>query len=109
MPERDRPKGGTRPGGGPPRWPSLEEQLVKAKVRRGSKLEQLISDNQDFGILHPNEASDGLDYPPWLRVHWRKTHPEMRYSPEDPSGGYPRVLERIYAWLLQNQDMPEQR
>lgn len=70
----------------------------------GSALEQLIRDNQDFELLHPSEADDELEYPPWLRVYWRKAHPEATYPPNDPSGGYPLVLERIYAWMRANQD-----
>jgi len=86
-------------------WPSVEEQLVAANVARGSALEKLIRDNQDFNLLRPEEANDKIGIPPWLRVHWRKAHPEGKYSPNDPSGGYPRVLKRTLAWMLSHQDL----
>jgi hypothetical protein len=88
-----------------PRWPSLERQLADAQVEPGSALEQLIRDNQDFTILGAHEAADTLGLPPWLRVHWRKAHPDEAYSAADPSGGYPRVLHRTLAWMLANQDL----
>jgi hypothetical protein len=101
---RARSSAGTRAGG----WPSLEEQLVSAKVVHGSALERLIRDNQDFALLRPDEAQDKLGLPPWLRVYWRKAHPEGRYAADDPSGGYPRVLKRTYAWMVSHQDLPAQ-
>jgi len=63
-----------------PKWPSLEEQLAASRVARGSALEQLIRDNQDFEILRPEEARDKLRLPPWLRVYWRKLHPDAKYT-----------------------------
>jgi hypothetical protein len=87
--------------------PSVEQQLSDADVTPGSALEQLIRDNQDFELLNEGEADDKLPYPPWLRVYWRKAHPEVEYRADDPSGGYPRVLSRVYAWMLAHQDMPK--
>jgi hypothetical protein len=86
-------------------WPTLEEQLAESNVTPGSALEMLIRDNQDFNLLRPEEAHDSIDLPPWLRVYWRKKHPEGRYSARDPSGGYPRVLLRIHGWMLANHDL----
>jgi hypothetical protein len=88
-----------------PKWPTLDEQFARARVIHGSRLEQLIRDNQDFEVLHEDEVNDGLDYPPWLRIHWRKAHPEMEYLPESASKGYPLVLERIYEWMIEHQDL----
>lgn len=88
-----------------PEWPSLEEQLASARVIHGSRLEKLIRENQDFDVLDAAEADDGLDYPPWLRIHWRKAHPEMEYLPQSASKGYPLVLERIYDWMREHQDL----
>jgi hypothetical protein len=90
-----------------PAWPSVEEQLAAHKIVRGSALEHLVRDNQDFHMLRPEEASDSLPYPPWLRVYWRKQHPGSRHAPGDPTGGYPGVLETILAMMVQNQDKPE--
>lgn len=88
-----------------PNWPSLEEQLEASKVIRGSALEKLIRENQDFEMLRPEEAHDRLRLPPWLRVYWKKQHPELRPAPHDPTGGYPLALRDIYLWMLQHQDL----
>ena len=87
-------------------WPSVEEQLAAAKVLRGSALEKLIRDNQDFHLLRPTEAHDQIGLPVWLRVWWRKHHPDEKYSTVDPYGGYPEVLHRALAWMLSHQDLP---
>jgi hypothetical protein len=87
------------------RWPSLKEQLTEAKVTRRSALEKLIKENQQFHILRPEEAHDGLKIPPWLRVYWREHHPERDYAAENPSGGYPRLLRRVHEWMLMHQDL----
>lgn len=70
-----------------------------------SALEKLIQDNQDFHLLRPEEAHDDIGLPLWLRVYWRKNHPEGVYSANDPTGGYPRVLKNIHAWMLANPDL----
>jgi hypothetical protein len=85
------------------KWPSLKRQLAAAKVVPGSALDQLIRDNQNFDMLRPEEAHDDLPLPPWLRVHWRKHHPDADYS--GPSGGYPLVLHELYQWMLRHQDL----
>jgi len=102
-------KNGPRDEKKPPRWTSVEEQLATAKVQKGSALETLIRNNQDFHMLRPEEAHDTLEIPLWLRVHWRKAHPEGNYSAQDPSGGYPRVLKRMHAWMLSNPDLKRGR
>lgn len=86
-----------------PKWPSLKEQLAASRVAKGSALEQLIQDNQDFEMLRPEEASDKLGLPPWLRVYWRKLHPDAQYT--GPSGGYPLSLADLYEWMLDHQDL----
>src|ERR1700738_993428 len=88
-----------------PSWPSVEEQFAKAKVISGNALDKLIRDNQDFHLLRPEEANDNIGLPPWLRVYWRKHHPEGVYSANDPTGGYPRGLKNIHAWMLKNQNL----
>jgi len=89
-----------------PKWPSVEEQLDRHNIRRGSALEQLVRDNQDFHMLRPEEAHDRIDIPLWLRVYWRKTHPGSQHHPGDPTGGYPLVLDTVLAVMLANQDNP---
>jgi hypothetical protein len=89
-----------------PRWPSVEEQLGADQVTRGSALEQLIAENQDFDLLAPEEADDASELPLWLRVYWRKNHPEVEHSTVNPGAGYPDVLYDIYHWMLANHDLP---
>lgn len=89
-----------------PIWPTLERQLSSSRVSSGTALEQLIRDNQDFEMLRPTEADDKLGIPFWLRVYWRKNHPEATYAPNDPTGGYPRVLKNLYTWMIHHQDLP---
>lgn len=86
-------------------WPALEKQLTVDKVAPGSALDKLIRENQDFSVLHPQEASDKLGLPPWLRVYWRRSNPDWRYAPDDPTGNYPRALKNVYLWMLTHQDL----
>jgi hypothetical protein len=89
----------------PPSWPSVAKQLRGDRVVPGSALERLILDNQDFQMLRKSERNDKIGIPPWLRVLWRKAHPELVYSSFDPTGGYPRVLQEVHEWLLAHQDL----
>ncbi len=57
-------------------WPTVEQQVKKDNVLPGTPLESLIQQNQDFGLLRPEEAGDKIPVPLWLRVYWRKGHPE---------------------------------
>jgi len=61
--------------GSGPHWPRVEEQLAASKVIQGSELEKLIRNNQDFHMLRPEKAHDKLELPLWLRIYWRKIHP----------------------------------
>jgi hypothetical protein len=88
-----------------PAWPALDDQLAASKVVHGTALEQLIRDNQDFSLLRPEEANDNLRLPPWLRVYWRKQHPESTPSPGDPTGGYPLALRDVYLWMIEHQNL----
>jgi hypothetical protein len=89
-------------------WPSVEEQLRESRVVYGSALEQLIRDNQNFELLHPEEVKDGLPIPPWLRVHWRKQHPDQVPDESSPAASYPYpdVLDSVYEWMRIHQDLP---
>lgn len=79
----------------------LKEQLAASKVKRGSALEKLIQDNQDFHLLQSDESdADPTGLPLWFRVYWRKQHPDA------PVGKYPDILNNIYTWMLNHQDLP---
>jgi hypothetical protein len=91
--------------GASPDWPSLDAQLQADAVVRGSALERLIAANQDFSLLREGEAKDKILVPLWLRVLWRKAHPEMVYPADDPTGGYPFVLKEVHEWMLTHQDL----
>ncbi|HEV8581962.1 MAG TPA: exo-alpha-sialidase [Thermoanaerobaculia bacterium] len=86
-------------------WPTVREQLAEAHAPAGSALEKLIRANQNFSLLRPDEAYDKIRVPPWLRVVWRRAHPEMEYSPADPTGGYPLVLKEVAEWMESHPDL----
>jgi hypothetical protein len=86
-----------------PPWPALDDQIPRSA--RGSALERLIRDNQDFHLLRPEEATDRIGVPPWLRVYFRKGHPELDYRAGDPTGGYPLLLRNVYSWMLSHPDL----
>jgi hypothetical protein len=86
--------------------PSIEQQLKEANVRPGSALEKLIRENQDFDLLQPEEFNDDVDLPLWLRVYWRKKHPDEQHSTVNPGAGYPDALDDIYDWMVSHQDLP---
>jgi hypothetical protein len=86
---------------------SIDEQLRAGGIREGTKLEQLVRDNQNFELLYPRESEDDtIGLPLWLRVYWRKHHPEHSCLPEDPTGGYPRALRKLHEWMVRNQKLP---
>jgi hypothetical protein len=91
----------------PPRgtWPSTDDQLDAARATHGSQLERLIRDNQDPSLLRPEEREDDdIAIPLWLRVHYRRNHPEQPLSPAGPVGDYPEALENIHEWMKLHQD-----
>jgi len=94
-------RAGTFPAG----VPTLGRQLAADRVAPGSALERLIRQNQDFAMLRPEEAHDRIPVPLWLRVYWRKSHPEATYSAADPTGGYPLVLQEVHEWMVTHQDL----
>jgi hypothetical protein len=90
-------------------WPSVERQLAEAKVAPGTALGRLIQDNQDFHLLDPKEARDDYEIPLWLRVHFRKMHPEVQLSVVNPGASYPEALNMVYRWMLAHPDLPAGR
>ena len=89
-----------------PQWPTLDEQLTAAQAVSGRPLDQFIRENQDFSLLRPEEATDELGLPPWIRVYWRRLHPEAEFPAEDPTGGYPLSLREVYVAMLRDQNWP---
>jgi hypothetical protein len=86
-------------------WPTLKTQIQKAEAPAGSALEKLIRANQDFSLLRAEEAYDKIRIPLWLRVNWRKAHPEGNYLATDPTGGYPLVLKEVAEWMEKHPDL----
>jgi hypothetical protein len=75
-------------------WRTLEEQLQAAGASPGGALDELIRANQDLSLLRGERPRP--DLPPWLRVYWRKAHPDAR--------GYPLTIKRLQGWLQNNPD-----
>lgn len=91
-------------GNGNGKFPSLDDQLKKAHAKPGSALDKLIRQNQDFSKLKAHDADDSIR-PPWLKVYWRKGHPEVNYDNDnDPTGGYPLVLKEVLEWMVTHQE-----
>jgi hypothetical protein len=90
---------------GDARWPSLTAQLASDRAPAGSALARLIAENQDFQTLRPAEAHDKMGLPPWLRVLWRRQHPDAEFLASDPTGGYPLVLKEVHEWMVEHPDL----
>ena len=93
------------PPGSAERQPTLEAQLKRAGARPGTAFERLIRANQDFSVLREDERHDNGKVPPWMKIIWRKAHPEGNYSADDPTGGYPFVLKEVVEWMQSHQDL----
>lgn len=88
-----------------PGWPALAKQLRDDAVPPRSALARLIAENQDFSLLRADEKDDLIRVPLWLRVLWRKNHPEMTYDRKDATGGYPLVLKEVHEWMVKHPDL----
>jgi hypothetical protein len=86
--------------GGKPKAPTIAAQIEEAKAPTGSALEKLIRANQDFDLLHPDEFEDEYPVPLWLRVAWRKQHPEVQMPAKNPGAAYPEVLSQVYRRMV---------
>jgi hypothetical protein len=87
-------------------WPSIERQLTDAKAINGSKFEEFIRASQETNLLRPGEHHyDGIGVPLWLRVYYRKQHPDEPSAPAGPAGDYPEALNRIQELMQVNQDL----
>ena len=87
-----------------PQLPTIKDQLDSAKAPKGSALEKLIRANQDFDVLRPEEVDDDYPVPLWLRVVWRKQHPDVQLPSKNPGAAYPEVLSQLYKRMVANPD-----
>lgn len=85
-----------------PKPPTIKAQIDSAKAPKGSALEKLIRANQDFELLHSEELDDEYPIPLWLRVAWRKQHPEVELPAKNPGAAYPEVLSQAYRRMVAN-------
>lgn len=86
--------------------PSVASQIRDAKAPKGSRLENLIRQNQEFEVLAPGEIGDEYPLPLWLRVFWRKQHPEIEMPEKNPGAAYPEVLSQLHRRMVDNPDLP---
>jgi len=89
-----------------PTRPSAEDEIKRARAPKGSALEKLIRENQDYGLLAPEEFTDNYPLPLWLRVFWRKQHPEIPMPAKNPGAAYPEVLSQIHRRMVANPNLP---
>lgn len=89
-----------------PRSPSLEDELKRANAPRGSALEKVIRENQDYGLLASEELTDDYPIPLWLRVAWRRQHPEIPMPAKNPGAAYPEILSQVYRRMVANPNQP---
>jgi hypothetical protein len=82
--------------------PSVAEQVRKTGAPENSALAKLIRENQDFELLHPEELADAYPIPLWLRVAWRKQHPEIPMPAKNPGAAYPEILSQILKRMVAN-------
>jgi hypothetical protein len=88
------------------KWPRIEQQVAAAKAASGSKFEAFIRANQETNLLRRGEHNgDGIGLPLWLRVYYRKQHPDEPPAPAGPAGDYPEVLHRLEEWMEVNQEL----
>ena len=86
--------------------PTVAEQVRKTGAPASSALAKLIRDNQDIELLHPDELNDGYPTPLWLRVVWRKQHPEIAMPVANTGAAYPETLSQIYRRMVANPEQP---
>lgn len=86
--------------------PSLDAQIEEARAPKNSNLERIIKENQDFELLEPEELADRFSYPLWLRVWWRKQHPEVQMPPTNPGAAYPEALSGLAKRMKANPELP---
>jgi hypothetical protein len=88
------------------RRPSIEDQIKEARAPKGSPLEKVIRDNQDFSLLQPEELTDNFPIPLWLRVFWRKQHPDVQMPAKNPGAAYPEILSQLHKRMVADPHHP---
>ncbi|TDW97342.1 hypothetical protein [Dinghuibacter silviterrae] len=83
----------------------MEEQLTKDNIQPGTALDALVRANQDLTMLYPDEVNDALKQPPWIRIYFRKQHPEL--GPPGSRVAYPLAIRDIREWMVNHQDLPQ--
>lgn len=86
--------------------PTVTDQIREAGAPKGSSLEKLIRDNQDYDLLAPEEMNDDYSLPLWLRVYWRKQHPEIPLPAKNPGAAYPEILSQLHKRMVANPEQP---
>jgi hypothetical protein len=82
--------------------PTVTDQIKDARAPSGSVLEKMIRENQDFELLASDELNDDYPVPLWLRVLYRKQHPEITFPAKNPGAAYPEVLSQVYRRMVAN-------
>ncbi|HEV3115895.1 MAG TPA: sialidase family protein [Gemmataceae bacterium] len=65
----------------------------------------MVENNQELHLLKAAGVKGKIDVPDWLKVYYRKQHPQLKAALQDPTQGYPLALESIYHWMLTHQDL----
>jgi hypothetical protein len=86
--------------------PTLKYQIEQTGAPSGSALEKMIRDNQDFNLLATEELEDDYPIPLWLRVAYRKQHPEIPFPSKNPGAAYPEGLYQVYKRMVANPNEP---
>jgi len=86
--------------------PTVARQIRDARAPSGSVLEKTIRKNQDFDLLATEELDDNHPVPLWLRVAYRKQHPEIPFPSKNPGAAYPEVLSQVYQRMVANPNEP---
>ena len=82
--------------------PTVNDQVKQSGASAQSELAKMIRANQDFELLQDEEFEDEFPIPPWLRVAWRKQHPEVQLPAKHPGAVYPEVLSQVYKRMKAN-------
>jgi hypothetical protein len=86
--------------------PTLRDQVRDASAPTGSVLDKMIRENQDFHLLATEELDDDYPVPLWLRVYYRKQHPDIPFPAKNPGAAYPEFLSQFYRRMTADPNHP---